>query len=342
MKIAFWSNSPGKSGVTGNLTCISIVSAMYQESEMVLFENHVNINNLGSTFLNQNSYDRLQEKSVYFVENGLGRILSFCDRKDLVNEGMIYRTCFSVFNQRVFYLPTGGMNPDLLEYRLKNHAGEVMNLLEQFYATVCIDLSSSSLESSREILKEADLVVVNLSQNNQQLSHFFRNYSEIREKAFYVIGNYDAQSVITKRSIVERFGLSGSMVGTIPYNRRFADALTKGRVIPFLLRQYSCGKENVNYDFMSAVKETVCLFEQAKENRKIQKQKGGAVDGKARKNLAGSDDRCSGRGNIRTGSLRESNVCGGSYSSDDAAGAGAGIGIPGRDDDSSQGGYYDS
>ena len=69
LKIAFWSNSPGKSGVTGNLSCISIVSAMYQPSEMVLFENHVNINNLGSTFLNQNSYDKLQEKNSYFVEN---------------------------------------------------------------------------------------------------------------------------------------------------------------------------------------------------------------------------------------------------------------------------------
>lgn len=264
LKIAFWSNSPGKSGVTGNLSCISIVSAMYQPSEMVLFENHVNINNLGSTFLNQNSYDKLQEKNSYFVENGLGRILSYCDMGNLVNAGMVHRSCLSVFDQRVFYLPTGGMNPDLMEYRLKRHAGEAMSLLEEVYSTVCIDISSSSLESSRKILKEADLVVVNLCQNRQQLSHFFRNYSEIQQKAFYVIGNYDPQSEITKYDIVNRFGLPGHQIGTIPYNRRFADALTEGKVIPFLLRNYDCGKENANYDFMSAVKETVCLYEQAK------------------------------------------------------------------------------
>lgn len=284
MKIAFWSNSPGKSGVTGNLSCLSIVSAMYQPSEMVLFENHVNMNNLGSTFLNQNSYNRLQEKHSYFVENGLGRILSYCDMGNLVNDGMVYRSCLSVFNQRVFYLPTGGTNQDLMEYRLKRHAGEVMAMLEQVYPIVCIDISSSSLDSSRKILKEADLVVVNLCQNNQQLSHFFRNFSEIQKKAFYVIGNYDSKSEITKSEIVKRFGLPGYMVGTIPYNRRFADALTKGRVIPFLLRYYDCGKENANYEFMSAVKETACLLEQARKKVAANMAKGGVRDGKMAEN----------------------------------------------------------
>lgn len=284
MKIAFWSNSPGKSGVTGNLSCLSIVSAMYQPSEMVLFENHVNMNNLGSTFLNQNSYNRLQEKHSYFVENGLGRILSYCDMGNLVNAGMVYRSCLSVFNQRVFYLPTGGTNQDLMEYRLKRHAGEVMALLEQVYPIVCIDISSSSLDSSRKILKEADLVVVNLCQNNQQLSHFFRNFSEIQKKAFYVIGNYDSKSEITKSEIVKRFGLPGYMVGTIPYNRRFADALTKGKVIPFLLRYYDCGKENANYEFMSAVKETACLLDQARKEVETSMAKGGVRDGKTAEN----------------------------------------------------------
>lgn len=267
LKIAFWSNSPGKSAVTGNLSCVSILSAMYQPSEMVLFENHSSINNLGSAFLNQNSFHVLQEKNSYFVENGLGRILSYCDREDhMISAEMIYRTCLAVFDQRVFYLPTGGMNKDLMEYRLNRHTTNVLNMLEHFCKTVYIDLSSSSLESSRKILKEADLVVVNLCQNIQLLSHFFRNFSDIQKKAFYIIGNYDATSVLTKSEIVNKFHLTGSLVGTIPYNRRFADSLTKGSVVPFILKNFSCGKECVNYDFIQSAKETVTLFERAKEN----------------------------------------------------------------------------
>lgn len=265
MKIAFWSNSPGKSGVTGNLSCISILSAIIQPSKMVLFENHSNINDLGSMFLNQNSYDKLKEENSYFVENGLGRILNCCDMGDAASSGIVLRTCLSVFDQRVFYLPPGGMNRDLLEFRLNRHAEDVMDLLEQVCGTVCVDLSSSSLESSRRILKKADLIVVNLCQNDQLLSHFFRNFSEIRKKAFYIIGNYDPESIIRKSDIVRRFELSGNMVGTIPYNRRFADALTKGNVVTYLLKNFSCGADNINYEFISAARETACLLEQAKE-----------------------------------------------------------------------------
>ena len=238
---------------------------MIQPSKMVLFENHSNINDLGSMFLNQNSYDKLKEENSYFVENGLGRILNCCDMGDAASSGIVFRTCLSVFDQRVFYLPPGGMNRDLLEFRLNRHAEDVMDLLEQVCGTVCVDLSSSSLESSRKILKKADLIVVNLCQNDQLLSHFFRNFSEIRKKAFYIIGNYDPESIIRKSDIVRRFELSGNMVGTIPYNRRFADALTKGNVVTYLLKNFSCGADNINYEFISAARETACLLEQAKE-----------------------------------------------------------------------------
>ena len=264
MKIAFWSNSPGKSGVTGNLSCISILSAITEPSKMVLFENHVSMNNLGSTFLNPNSYDILHEKQSYFIENGLGRVLSFCNSDHgIVNADMVYRTCLSVYDQRVFYLPTGALNQDLLEYRLCRQTGEILNLLESYLGNVIVDLSSTTLESSRRILQEVDLVVVNLCQNFQLLSHFFRNFSEIQKKAFYVIGNYCEESVITKSTIVQSYHLPGNRVGTIPHNRRFADALTKGSVVSFLLRNWNCTSDNVNYPFMQAAKETVALFHHA-------------------------------------------------------------------------------
>ena len=222
------------------------------------------MNNLGSTFLNQNSYDVLHEKQSYFVENGLGRILSFCDiEQEMVTADMIYRTCLSVYDQRVLYLPTGGLNQDLLEYRLSRQTASVLDLLEHYLGNVIVDVSSSNLESSRKILQEADLVVVNLCQNFQLLSHFFRNFSDIQKKAFYVIGNYCEESVITKSTIAQSYNLPGSRIGTMPHNPRFADALTKGNVVSFLLRNEKCTEDNVNYPFMQAAKETTALLHQA-------------------------------------------------------------------------------
>ena len=49
----------------------------------------------------------------------------------------------------------------------------------------------------------------------------------------------------------------------MPHNPRFADALTKGNVVPFLLRNEKCTEDNVNYPFMKAAKETTALLHQA-------------------------------------------------------------------------------
>lgn len=62
MKIAFWSNSPGKSGVTGNLSCISILSAMSEPSRMVLFENHASMKILAVHFL-------IRIPTMYYMKN---------------------------------------------------------------------------------------------------------------------------------------------------------------------------------------------------------------------------------------------------------------------------------
>ena len=56
MKIAFWSNVRGHSGVTSNLACISVLSALSCPNERtIVFENHKNIVNLGSTYYHPQS-----------------------------------------------------------------------------------------------------------------------------------------------------------------------------------------------------------------------------------------------------------------------------------------------
>ena len=56
MKIAFWSNARGHSGVTSNLACISVLSALSCPNERtIVFENHKNIVNLGSTYYHPQS-----------------------------------------------------------------------------------------------------------------------------------------------------------------------------------------------------------------------------------------------------------------------------------------------
>ncbi|MCH5266353.1 MAG: hypothetical protein J1F02_10670 [Lachnospiraceae bacterium] len=262
MKVAFWSNARGKSCVTSNLACISVLWALSRPTERtILFENHQNIINLGSTFFSHNSENVVREANGYTVETGLGRIMKSVERGEGLSEENLYGSAKDFLGKRLFYIPTDeGKNPDVLEYQLDRDCVPAMKYLERYSDMVLVDTSAAPLASSRKILQQADMVVVNLNQNQQMLSHFFRNYSSIRKKAFYLVGNYDAQSELSKGAIMRAYQIPGSRIGTIPHNVQFSDAVSDGMIIPFLLKNYSCERRSENFYFMAAAREAVELF----------------------------------------------------------------------------------
>ncbi len=262
MKVAFWSNGRGRSCVTSNLACISVLSALSCPKERtIVFENHKNIVNLGSALFHQTSGDGIRESAAYQTGCGLGKVLRLMEQgEDISEENLI---CFSegYLGERLLYLPSEPVkSSDYLEYYLEREAIRTMDFLEKYNDIVMVDTSSSPLASSRKILQKADLVVVNLSQNLQMLSHFFRNYSSIQEKAFYLIGDYDSHSELSRREIIKRFHLPYDLVGTIPHDSGFSDAISEGRIIPYLQCHYSCCYGDTQYPFMTAAKEAVELF----------------------------------------------------------------------------------
>lgn len=269
MKVAFWSNGRGRSCVTSNLACISVLSALNcPEERTIVFENHKNILNLGSTLFCPHMGSQIKESGNYQTGSGLGRILRLMEQGEEISAENLYCFTEDYLGKRLFYLPSEPVkSSDYLEYYLEKEAIRAMDLFEKYSDIVMVDTSSAPLASSRKILQQADMVVVNLSQNLQILSHFFRNYSSIRQKAFYLIGDYDEKSELTRAEIMKRFFISGSQIGTIPHNTGFSDAISKGQLIPFLLKNYTCHYGDDQYPFMAAAKEAVDLFHYQLEKR---------------------------------------------------------------------------
>lgn len=275
MKIAFWSNVRGHAGVTSNLACISVLSALSCPSERtIVFENHKNIVNLGNSYYQPHSAGCVRESTHYQAASGLERVLRLVEKGEELSEENLYCLTEDYLGKRLFYLPSEPIkSSDYLEYYLEREAIRTMECLEQFSDMVMVDTSAAPLASSRKILQQADLVVVNLNQNMPLLSHFFRNYSSIQEKAFYLIGNYDADSELTKAEIMKRFHIAGSKIGTIPHDIGFSDAMSKGQLIPFLLKNYSAKESATHQKFIKTVCETVSLLqEQIKIGERNQKK----------------------------------------------------------------------
>lgn len=263
MKVAFWSNVRGKSCVTSNLACISILSALnHPGRRMIVFENHQNIINLESTYAHVGAGSVVNEPVRYFVEMGIGKVFQYVEEGGDIPEEKLLRCARDFLGRQLLYLPAGNAkNAEFFEYQMSRDCLQAMDFLEQYGKMVIVDTSAAPLESSRRILKEADLVVVNLSQNDHMLSHFFRNYTDIRKKAFYIIGNYEKSASLSKSEIAKKYFLEEEKIGYIPHNIFFQDAISSGNVIPFLVENYhNCRRRNANYSFISAVCETETLF----------------------------------------------------------------------------------
>lgn len=261
MKVAFWSNGRGRSCVTSNLACLSVLSVLGCPNERtIIFENHRNIINLGSTLFDYYSDREIRENYQYHVDCGLDRVLRMLEQGKEMTEEHLYCLAKDYLGKRLFYLPTEEKSAENLEYYLEREAVRAMFCMEQHSDMVLVDTTAAPLASSRRILQQTDMVVVNLSQNQQMLDHFFRNYKSIQKRAFYLIGNYDTNSELTRDEIMKRYHIPASRMGVIPHNANFSDAISNGRLIPFILKNYQCDSDNENYEFMVSAKEAVELF----------------------------------------------------------------------------------
>lgn len=243
MKIAFWSNSRGQAGVTTNLAIVSILRALQGRGTSIVLENHFNLNNLENIFLNKNYVEGMVcEKENYIFHMGLEylmrNIYSTQEKKSLIQKAVI-----PILGSRILYLPQSQIvNREVFSYEFSQAMYQMFQCLEEVGEHIFIDTEVNDNLSSKLILEEADLVVVNLNQNPRFVEDFFRNYSSLRSKCVFIIGNYRENSRYDAEKIRAQYRIPKSRLGVIPYDMNMEDAIVSGRLIGFLSRS-CCGRK---------------------------------------------------------------------------------------------------
>lgn len=262
MKVAFWGNIKGKNSVTSNLASISVMGALLYKMKSVILENHFNVNNLEQIFLNFPENSLVKEENYYYNHIGMDYLLKHIS-SDIGIGTLIEKASLSFLNKSIYYIPQSHLvNPEILEYELNKVIIDLIHMLDDFSDITFMDTGYSNALSSKYILNEADLVVINLSQDKQILTHFFENHSSIREKAVYLIGSYNENSKYNLINISRKYHINKELIGVIPYNIEFKDALSEGTVIEFISRNYECKKTDNNYYFINELKRaTGIVFE---------------------------------------------------------------------------------
>lgn len=270
MKIAFWSNANEKCNVSANLAAISVASVIRYPYSVIVIENRLREDGLGKAFIGRNQRNLSQEVGTnYYDGTGIEGLLRKIYRGNYSDDILKYHLK-EIIDKHLYYIPQSRViHNELFEYEFDHCIYPLFQMLGQ-YADIClIDTASHESLSTKTILEEADLIVVNLCQNKTILEDFFVNYSSMLAKAVFIISNYDCSEALSSKRIAAAYQISRDNIIAIPQNLFFQNAYSNGSVVAYISRNYSCVRENPNYIFIQAIKRaTYTIIKKAEQTIK--------------------------------------------------------------------------
>lgn len=270
MKIAFFSKD-GNCGVTSNMSAISIVGVLEFQMRIVTLENHYNRDGIAHYLLYDQRYSLLQEKTVEYLGHGMDESLVMhyanCTKKRRTDILTI-----EVIQNSLYYMPQNVYSKDIFDYEFTLNVIPRLGFLEKAYEYIFIDTRNYTM-NSRILLDEANLVVVNLNQDYDDIKAFFSSYSSLTYKSLFLISNYRPHNSWNITKIANEFHIAKERIIGIRYNQQFENAVYHGKMINFIYDHFQCSCENPNYPFIQCIKKAAQrLIAGAEENRKADKE----------------------------------------------------------------------
>jgi hypothetical protein len=274
LKIAFWSNSNEKCNVSANLAAISVASVIRYPYSVIIVENRLNHNNLGKAFLRDTHVNLFNEVGTnYYDGGGIEGLLRKIYRENYNLDTLSYHIA-EIINQHLYYIPQSRViHSEIFDYEFNHCIHPLFDMIDE-YADICIiDTASHQNLSTKTILEESDLIVVNLCQSQTILEDFFFNYSSLIPKAVFIISNYKCHSKLNSKKIAGVYQIPWEKIILIPENTSYQNAYANGSVVEFIYSNYHCLKGNPNFIFIQSIKKAAYMIikraEQAIKEKEI-------------------------------------------------------------------------
>lgn len=248
MKLVFCNQYGGQTGTTANLACIASYYGLHKEDTVVMMQTMYDKNHLDEAFFQGN------RESVEFGDCGIDTLTRMI-KSERINKEIIYSCLMELLPKHLYLLPgTLWCNVDLYRNVITPALTYCMNAINQQFAFSFIDLGTITSNKSSRILEQADVIVMNLSQNQKVIHESILSLHS--SHVFYLIGNYDPYSKYNIQYIHRIYHIPMNQIGIIPYNSMFRDAYSDGEVIKYLCQIEGATKQEINHEFFKQVKQT--------------------------------------------------------------------------------------
>lgn len=271
MQIAFWSQELYGCGVSGNIIAVAYMSAVQYAFRAIIMQSNFSCPNLDFALIPQNKRISVHEEFSYFYDSGIDAILNKLFFHKEIDEPMEYLekmqketimdNVLELKANLLYYLPgTYKNNKEVYEFNLYSHMNKLFQIMNKVSDITFVQCDSNESIVSNKLLKEVDLLVVNLPQNPAHFTQFFDSNHFPSEKIVYLIGQYNEESKYHRSNIRRKFHIKKEDLGVIPYNVDFMDSLIGGKTIEFLERNIDCRKEDYNYYFMQELRRSTNMI----------------------------------------------------------------------------------
>lgn len=251
MIVAFWSNVHGQPRTTSNMVAVAIAVAMGYEKRCLVTQTHFNLNNLESYLIG----NRENSKDV-FLDIGLDGLASVIKLRP-IDKDTIENYSIPLIKNKLTLLPgTAGGNRKVFLDDMGKTVSLLLKEIDKSYDLVFVDVNSGSDEISNLILRQAELIVVNLSQNRNVIEDYLKSNEIKAKKIFYLIGSYDSNSSYNLHNLTLMYkAFTNRNTGVIPYNSSFMDAQSEGSILKFMRMNMDAKKGSANGVFIEQIKE---------------------------------------------------------------------------------------
>ena len=243
MKVLFW-GADEHCGTPCNMSAIASYAALANHTRSFLMQHKAIKNDLDLLFQPITKQNTLRDISAYYVLEGMDYLI-YQERANRLNWESLRECLYSAVDGQIFYLPAGArQKPGLYPGKTGEVQKKVIRKMEELADVVFVDLGHNMDAFSRELLYEADVVVVNFPQDAGALNQFFECQPKFGGQIFYLWGNYDENQVYNIDNLIRIYRLQTDKILTISRNPAFEHACHMGRIEQYLKRNLN-GKKSL-------------------------------------------------------------------------------------------------
>jgi len=272
MIVAFWSGTGRNVGLTTNLACIAAYYALRYHRKLMLFENHLpKERGLEKAILPPKDFwSGVREEPFYYDSQGMEQLLKILQAG--YEPEAIEEIAVSLLDGKLNYLPLSEqMGTSVYEYELNRVMERLLKELEARSDLVLVDTQSAGNLSTKLILEQAGLVVVNLCQEPPQLGEFLEAYKNLTCKCIFLLGHYQEEHVYNRINLSRIYGIPENKIYVVPEYPLLPYLGTQGRIPDFIKRNLWSSPGERNYGLMREIRRAAERIREFAEGGKTEK-----------------------------------------------------------------------